>query len=76
MLGHPVVGDATYGGGAARLKENPRLQDLRPLVTRQLLHAWRLVVTHPTSGAPITGEAPLPGDFQAVIHTLTRLGNQ
>ncbi len=39
MLGHPVVGDATYGGGAARLKGHLRLESLRPLVTRQLLHA-------------------------------------
>jgi 23S rRNA pseudouridine1911/1915/1917 synthase len=76
MLGHPVVGDATYGGGAARLKENPRLQGLRPLVTRQLLHAKRLVLTHPRSGAPISGEAPWPEDFQGVINFLMSLSSQ
>ena len=70
MLGHPVVGDATYGGGAARLKGNPRLQALRPLVTRQLLHARSLRLTHPTSGAAISGEAPLPPDFQTVLDYL------
>ena len=76
MLGHPVVGDATYGGGAARLKGNPRLQGLRPLVSRQLLHARSLRLTHPRSGETISGEAHLPEDFQAVIHFLTSLNDQ
>jgi 23S rRNA pseudouridine1911/1915/1917 synthase len=75
-LGHPIVGDATYGGGAARLKENPLLLALRPLVKRQLLHARSLRLIHPTSGAAILGEAPLPGDFQAVIHVLAGLNSQ
>jgi 23S rRNA pseudouridine1911/1915/1917 synthase len=74
--GHPIVGDATYGGGAARLKENPRLKNLRLLVKRQLLHARTLRLTHPVSGAAIVGEAPLPEDFRAVMQLLTDLGNQ
>ena len=72
-LGHPVVGDATYGGGAARLKGNPVLKGLRPLVTRQLLHARSLKLTHPRTGTPVMGEAPMPGDFQAAIEYLQRL---
>jgi 23S rRNA pseudouridine1911/1915/1917 synthase len=71
--GHPIVGDATYGGGAARLKENPRLLDLRPLVQRQLLHARRLSLTHPVSGEAIVGEAPLPEDFRVVLDKLAIL---
>jgi len=72
-LGHPIVGDATYGGGAARLKENPSLKNLRPLVKRPLLHARTLRLTHPRTGAAIAGEAPLPKDFQAVLQVLTSL---
>ena len=72
-LGHPVVGDATYGGGAARLKGSPVLKGLRPLVTRQLLHARSLKLTHPRTGMPLMGEAPMPGDFQAAIEYLQRL---
>lgn len=72
-LGHPVLGDATYGGGAARLKGNPRLQGLRPLVTRQLLHAGALTITHPRTGEPLTLNAPLPEDFQAVLDKLAEL---
>ncbi|MCL6622173.1 MAG: RluA family pseudouridine synthase [Syntrophobacterales bacterium] len=71
--GHPVVGDATYGGGAARFQGLPRLAGVRKLVSRQLLHAWRLSFTHPQSGARLTFEAPLPEDFQAVISRLEHL---
>ncbi len=38
--GHPVLGDATYGGGVSRLAVNQRLIELKHLVSRQLLHAW------------------------------------
>ena len=72
-LGHPIVGDATYGGGAARLKGTPVLKGLRPLVTRQLLHAKSLKFTHPRTGAPVLGEAPMPEDFQAVVQFLRGL---
>ncbi|MGC2691050.1 MAG: hypothetical protein WA228_00005, partial [Desulfobaccales bacterium] len=68
--GHPVLGDATYGGGASRLKGNPHGQVLKPLLHRQLLHAWRLSVTHPRSGERLSWEAPLPNDFQAVLDKL------
>ena len=40
------------------------------LVHRQLLHAWRLGITHPRTGEPLTWEAPLPEDFQAVVDFL------
>jgi 23S rRNA pseudouridine1911/1915/1917 synthase len=71
-LGHPVLGDATYGGGVSRLLGQPRLAGLKPLVHRQLLHAWRLGITHPRTGARMDWEAPLPEDFQAVVD---KLGN-
>ena len=72
-LGHPVLGDATYGGGVSRLHGHPRLEVLKPLVHRQLLHAGRLGVTHPRTGEPLTWEAPLPEDFQAVLDFLEEL---
>jgi 23S rRNA pseudouridine1911/1915/1917 synthase len=72
-MGHPVLGDATYGGGVSRLAGHPRLTGLKPLVHRQLLHAWRLGITHPRTGEPLTWEAPLPEDFQAVLDYLEEL---
>lgn len=58
-IGHPVVGDRVYG---------PR----RGAITapRQCLHAWRLTLTHPISGQPLTFEAPLPADVEAVLARL------
>ncbi|MBX3745461.1 MAG: RluA family pseudouridine synthase [Verrucomicrobiae bacterium] len=58
-VGHPVVGDAIYG---RRL--NGRLAEASGYTApRQLLHAWRLVFSHPEDGRRIGIEAPLPMDF-------------
>lgn len=62
-LGHPLVGDQTYGrrkSGDARLDEFPR----------QALHAWKLALIHPRSGAEMSWEAPLPADFAALLEEL------
>jgi 23S rRNA pseudouridine1911/1915/1917 synthase len=73
-LGHPVLGDATYGGGASRLKDAPpALLGLKPLVKRQMLHAWQLRFTHPRSGEEMGWEAALPGDFQLVVTYLEQV---
>lgn len=72
-LGHPVVGDATYGGGAARFKDQPRLKALKPMVSRQLLHAKALGFRHPRTGEWMAFEAPLPADLRAVLDKLANL---
>ena len=63
-IGHPIVGDPTYGGVKARVA-----QDLRPLLRldRPFLHAARLAFTHPGDGRPMSFEAPLPDDLQRVL---------
>ncbi len=72
--GHPVLGDATYGGGVSRLKGHLKLKGLAPLVRRQLLHAWQLGFTHPRTGVPVSWEAPPPADFKAVLEHLGGVG--
>jgi 23S rRNA pseudouridine1911/1915/1917 synthase len=42
-------------------------------VRRQFLHAWRLGITHPRTGEPLTWETPLPEDFQAVVGYLKNM---
>ncbi|HSD19220.1 MAG TPA: pseudouridine synthase [Anaeromyxobacter sp.] len=59
-LGHPVAGDALYGGAAAAL----------PGLRRQFLHASRLALEGP-DGARVEATSPLPPDLEAV---LARLG--
>jgi 23S rRNA pseudouridine1911/1915/1917 synthase len=63
-IGHPIVGDATYGGLRKRVPG-----DLRPLLSldRPFLHAGRLVFHHPTDGRKMEFEAPLPRDLQLIL---------
>ena len=56
--GHPIVGDARYGG-----KDMARRQQ------RLFLHAWHIVFTHPVSKALLEFYAPLPPEFQDIIHS-------
>ncbi|HKY21082.1 MAG TPA: RluA family pseudouridine synthase [Vicinamibacterales bacterium] len=63
-IGHPIVGDAVYGGIRRRVAA-----DLRPLLglERPFLHAGRLVFHHPADGRKMEFEAPLPYDLQSVL---------
>ena len=58
-LGHPVVGDKSYGYKKQKFA-----------LGGQLLHAYRLTVTHPTSGKEMTFVASLPQYFEKVYDTL------
>jgi 23S rRNA pseudouridine1911/1915/1917 synthase len=58
-IGHPVVGDATYGG----YRENLPL-------SRPFLHARVLGFEHPRTGEPLRFEEPLPPELVAVLETL------
>lgn len=63
-IGHPVVGDATYGGVHRRVPGN-----LRPVMRleRPFLHSARLAFTHPGDGRRVEFESPLPPDLQSVL---------
>jgi 23S rRNA pseudouridine955/2504/2580 synthase len=51
-VGHPVVGDEKYGGGAAK---------------RLLLHAAKLAFRHPLTGGPVRLDSPMPSAMQAFL---------
>ena len=55
-IGHPVVGDATYGGHRESIA-----------LDRPFLHAAHLAFTHPASGAPLAFAEPLPPELAAVV---------
>jgi 23S rRNA pseudouridine1911/1915/1917 synthase len=63
-IGHPVVGDAVYGGVHRRVPANLRAV-LR--LERPFLHAARLAFTHPSDGRRIEFDSPLPPDLQTVL---------
>jgi 23S rRNA pseudouridine1911/1915/1917 synthase len=65
--GHPVVGDALYGG--ARRTIPAEVAPVRA-IERPFLHAARLTITHPRTGKRLTFEAPLPADLEAVVDRL------
>ncbi len=51
-IGHPVVGDGTYGGGRHELT-----------LSRPFLHAAELGFIHPESGEPVHFSSPMPADL-------------
>lgn len=54
-IGHPLIGDPTYGG-----KEKYGLR-------RQFLHAHRLAFAHPLSGEALSFRSELPADLDAAL---------
>ena len=66
-IGHPVIGDADYGG--RRRHVPPHLRAVRAL-ERPFLHAARLVFSHPRDGRRVTVRSDLPADLQTVVARL------
>jgi 23S rRNA pseudouridine1911/1915/1917 synthase len=71
-LGHPIFGDATYGGkqimkGEPLAKYKAFVENCWKLMPRQALHAHSLGFIHPTTQEYMYFEAPLPADFQMVL---------
>lgn len=58
--GHPIVGDQRYG----------IVVEGAPPVVGHFLHAARLELVHPHTGAPLVVEAPLPPDRAAALAAL------
>jgi 23S rRNA pseudouridine1911/1915/1917 synthase len=75
-IGHPVIGDQSYGPGmatkAATLPE-PAAGLVRAF-RRQALHAAILGFRHPQSGKKMRFEAALPPDLAAVVAALRQIG--
>ena len=71
-LGHPVVGDRSYGGRARmRLRltaaERSLAETLLGMLPRQALHASELELVHPVLGTRLRFEAPLPEDLATAL---------
>lgn len=58
-LGHPIVGDKAYGIKNQKFK-----------LDGQLLHAYKLELTHPTTGKRMSFECELPDYFKSVLNKL------
>jgi 23S rRNA pseudouridine1911/1915/1917 synthase len=64
-LGHPLVGDPTYGKRASRIP-----------FPRQALHAERLALVHPDSRRAMSWQVDPPQDMQELIAALRRGSEQ
>lgn len=65
-VGHPLLGDKTYGHACDR-------HLIRPLpggFSRQALHAWRLGFIHPTMREPVQWQCSFPEDMTTLIKEL------
>jgi 23S rRNA pseudouridine1911/1915/1917 synthase len=65
-IGSPLLGDPLYGG-AGRWQDS-RQQPIE--APHPVLHAWKLAVDHPATGARIAVTAPLPEAFRALLARL------
>jgi 23S rRNA pseudouridine1911/1915/1917 synthase len=66
-IGHPIVGDALYGGIHRRVAGDIRAVQR---LTRPFLHAARLVFIHPREGRRLEFIAPLPDDLGDVLNDI------
>ena len=84
-LHYPILCDSAYGRSssitAAELEalakdqshHKARASGGEPLLARQALHAHSLAFTHPVTGAPVSFEAPMPVDLQAVAELARKI---
>lgn len=71
-IGHPILGDATYGTGfktkASRL--GPQAHAALEALGRQALHAYLLTIEHPETGDALEFRSELPGDLRRLRDAL------
>ena len=76
-IGHPLVGDPTYGAqrtyAASMLKKggySDKVRDAALDFPRQALHAERITFIHPVTDEEMTFQSPIPKDMQQLINLL------
>jgi 23S rRNA pseudouridine1911/1915/1917 synthase len=75
-LGHPILGDATYGTGF-RTKASllaPKARDALAALERQALHAHLLAIEHPETAKVLEFQSELPGDLRRLRDALRTEG--
>jgi 23S rRNA pseudouridine1911/1915/1917 synthase len=73
--GHPLVGDAVYGGsGRLATVQDLHLRELIRELGRQALHAKTLGFIHPSTGQYLEFDTELPVDMARVVDYLEGLG--
>jgi len=68
QIGHPVLGDSTYGYSHTQSRRIPGR--LIEGLNGPALHAWKLELCHPITGQPLQFEAEIPTRIQNLIDYL------
>lgn len=71
-IGHPLLGDMTYGAGFKASARNlgPRAQAALAALGRQALHAAELTFVHPVTAKRLSFTSPLPPDMAELAAAL------
>ena len=68
-LGHPILGDSTYGGGVRSLHlKYPEATTFLRALKRPALHARELAFDHPATKLRMSFEAPPPSDISGLFN--------
>jgi 23S rRNA pseudouridine1911/1915/1917 synthase len=60
-INHPLVGDYLYAGRKTARKD-------RQWAPRVMLHAKKIIFTHPQTERELAIESPIPDDMNTIIH--------
>ena len=69
-IGHPVAGDALYGGTRTPSSARPAARDALRSLERPALHSASLAFTHPARGERVLFRSPLAPEILAVLKRL------
>ena len=76
-IGHPLIGDSTYGSNRRRSMKGvpPDVAVALKGFSRQALHATTLGFEHPVTGKKLKFESPPPTDFTELLEALESLAD-
>jgi 23S rRNA pseudouridine1911/1915/1917 synthase len=66
-IGHPVVGDPTYGGGRENAIRDVGIKRAVQSLGRHFLHSAELAFNHPRTGERLEFTAPLPAELAGFL---------
>jgi 23S rRNA pseudouridine1911/1915/1917 synthase len=71
-IGHPILGDATYGASFKTKASllGPKAKATLAVLGRQALHAYLLTIEHPETGENLAFRSELPGDLRRLRDAL------
>jgi 23S rRNA pseudouridine1911/1915/1917 synthase len=69
-IGHPVAGDAAYGGARIPSCRAAGAREALLSLRRPALHATHLAFEHPARGVRLAFDSPLPDDIRRIVEAL------